>query len=121
MNYFDKSNATGDVIMVKVNGIEYPTMIYGTVQRFVPNEAVYAFVSNNIESPRSGEYTLNELAMDMLKQRVSLEDYISFYTMFGYSVEGFCDALESTIGLNYHIFPGDVEDYFKVENPLWTD
>lgn len=41
--------------------------------------------------------------------------------MFGYSVEGFCDALESVIGLNDHIFPGDVEDYFKVENPLWTD
>lgn len=121
MKYFDKSNATGNVIMVKVNGIEYPTMMYGAVQRFVPNEAVYAFVNSNIDSPTRGEYTLNELALDVLEKRVSLEDYIAFYTMIGYSVSGFVNALESIIGLNCHLFPGDVEDYFKVENPLWTD
>lgn len=99
MKYFDKSTAESDVIMVKVNGKEYPTYLYKGVQRFEPNE----------------------LAMDVLQKRISLEDYIAFYTMFGYSVDGFCDALESHIGFNEHIYPGEIEDYFTIENPLWED
>lgn len=121
MKYFH-NNADSDVVIpVKVNGVEYPTKIYKGVQRFVPNEAVFAFVQNNIEAGNWGPYTLNELAHDVVTQKIPLSEYITFLTLTGYSVSGFCEVMESTVGFNDHIFTGNLEDYFVIENPLWQD
>jgi hypothetical protein len=99
---------------VVVNGVSYPTELVNGVQRFRANKAVEFLVEAN-------GLALNGLVMAMLNGEIPLEDYIVFHTMHGYSVGGFVDALESNIGLNPDIFPGAIEDYFTIENPLWAE
>lgn len=105
------------IIMVKLNGKDYPTQIdkHG-VQRFVENPIVSNLVHKNIgahdklsraEYERIGVYGLNEIALDYYTgaSGITLEHLLDFYTQTGYSVSGMLD-------LSYF---EDVE----VDNPLW--
>lgn len=112
-------------IIVKVNGKEYPTQLYDGVQRFVPNAIVEHIVDQAYEAFVKKENTLdidlNSIKIKVLNGELPIKDYIEYLTMFGYSVSGFCDAVYSTIELNSHIFPGETEDWFTIENPLWEN
>lgn len=112
-------------VMVKVNGKEYATQLYKGVQRFIPNQIVEYIADQITEAFMNKESTLeadlNSIKIKVLQGDLPIEDYIEYLTMFGYSVSGFYDAVCSTIGLNEHIFPGAIEDWFVIENPLWGE
>lgn len=103
-------------VIVTINGKEYSTQLYDSVQRFIPQSAVEFIVNQTMNT-----FVLNELAVAVLKKEVSIEDYIDFETMHGCSVGKVCDSIDSIIGMNDHIFPGKVEDYFDLHNPLWDE
>lgn len=86
-------------IMVKVGGIEYPTVIdeRGT-QRFIGNKLLCHLVD-------SGQVDLNRLGIDYQHEKFSQREYAEFNMMLGYSVSGFA-GLSS-----FHDF--------EIENPLW--
>lgn len=113
------------VIMVTVNGKEYPTRLYNGVQRFVPNEIVQYMNDAVLDAFMNKKDTLgidlNSLGIKLRKRELPLQDYIEYLTMIGYSVSGFCDAVYSIVEFNDHIFQGDTEDWLTIENPLWDN
>lgn len=100
---------SSDVTHVTVNGIEYPTMMYDGVRRFIPNEAVAFVVDNTMET-----YVLNDLKRALFAGEIPLQDYYEFMMYTGYSVGGWHDAMWSTIEGNPHIFPGGFEKHMDV-------
>lgn len=110
-------------VMVKVNGKDYPTQLYNGVQRFIPNRVVEYMVNNEINEfnrnrgPSQSGNDLNTIVIKVLEGVIPLEDYIEFSTMHGYSVGGFCDSIDSLLDN----FPGEPEDWFVIENPLWDE
>lgn len=102
-----------DIIMVKLNGKDYPTHRVDGVQRFVENPVVSRMVDKMGEAyDRLGTqfskhrlYGLNEIMSEFHMGRYTVEDMLDFYTQIGYSVSGM-------LGLSCF------EDV-TVENPLW--
>ena len=88
-------------IIVKVGGVEYPTVIdkHG-VQRFVENSLFCHLVD-------SGQVDLNRLGIDYQHDKFSQREYAEFTMMLGYSVDGFAELS------SFH----DME----IENPLWEE
>lgn len=86
-------------IIVKVSGIEYPTVIdeHG-IQRFIKNRLFCHLVD-------SGQVNLNKLHIDYLHDKFSKREYAEFTMMLGYSVSGFA-------GLS------SFQD-MEIKNPLW--
>ncbi len=76
-------------ITVKINGIEYQTIVEDRVQRFVKDHILYYLYEK-------GHINLNQMAKDYQLGCFSLEDYHRFYAGIGYSVGGFeevfCDT-----------------------------
>lgn len=109
----------GDHFTVKVNGIDYDTVIdaHGT-QRYVANPFVKAFVDASMDefekwmhSPerRAGEpapFGLNDLDYRPGEQG-TLDELIAFGALHGYSVSGLCDY--------------DFMEGVEIFNPLWDD
>lgn len=112
-------------VMVKVNDKEYPTQSYNGVQRFIPNRIVEYVVNQTsqafFDDKDTLEADLNSIKIKVLRGDLPLQDYIEYLILLGYSVSGFCDAVYSTIELNDHIFLGETEDWFVIENPLWNE
>ncbi len=92
----------GDIIVVKVGGKEYETIIDDNgVQRFRENTALRALVN---ASRDAGGVSLNELAVMYARGGITQRDYAEFNMMLGYSVCGFADL-------------SPFED-MRIENPL---
>lgn len=112
-------------VMVKVNGKDYPTQLYDGVQRFIPNKIVEYVVNQSIKAFSQRKDTLgtdlNSILIKVLNGELPFEDYIEFQIMHGYSVTGLADAIESNVSFNEHLFPGEIEDWFVIENPLWDE
>lgn len=99
--------ATAPRIDVKIFGRVFPTYIddYG-VQRFVPNQVVEAIIDHEQKIQTFGhDYILNWISVEYQNGKFSFDDFVSFYTSFGYSVDGFCSL--------------SFMDFIPVENPLW--
>jgi hypothetical protein len=90
---------TGDIIKVKVGGVEYDTIIdHNNVQCFKCNSVIdYLLMTQRLN--------LNQLAMDYQMKKFSQRDYAEFNMMLGYSVSGFREL-------------SSFED-MEIENPLW--
>lgn len=99
---------------VTVNGIVYPTELVDDVQRFRTNSVVALILKKH-------DSILHELSTAVDSGEFALSDWIAFNTMYGYSIDGFCDLVESMIQMNEDLFPGALEDYFTIVNPLWQD
>lgn len=86
-------------IIVKVGGIECPTVIdeHGT-QRFIKNKLLCHLVN-------SGQVNLNRLHIDYLHDKFSKREYAEFFMSVGFSVSGFADI--------------EVFRDIEIENPLW--
>lgn len=95
-----------EITTVTVNDVKYDAKLYKGVLRFVPNEAVSFIVDSN-------PYVLNDLAVAVVNGDVSLDDYIAFGTMHGYSVSGFTDSISSIVDMNPHIF-SPADDHFRI-------
>jgi hypothetical protein len=90
----------GDVIIVKVGGNSYETVIdKAGVQRFRKN-AVLDHLFN------SGRLDLNQLAIDYRRGAFDQRTYAEFNMALGYSVCGFAEL-------------SSFED-MEIENPLWS-
>lgn len=89
----------GEVIVVKVGGKPYETVIdKDGVQRFRINQLFnYLY--------KSGRIDLNQLATDYQCGLFTQEEYLHFYMGLGYSVSGFSELS----------FFEDLE----IDNPLW--
>lgn len=85
--------------MVKVGGIEYPTVIdeRGT-QRFIGNKLLRHLVD-------SGQVNMNKLSIDYQHDKFSQREYAEFVMGLSWSVSGFADIEE-------------FED-MEIENSLW--
>ncbi len=101
-----KNFKPGDVIKVKVDGVEYDTIIdKDNVQRFRQNEVVRFIVGTG-----AGQISLNQLAIDYQRGAnppFSERAFAEFNMMLGYSVCGFAD-------LSFF-------ENMEIENPLWED
>lgn len=88
---------------VKINGVEYETVMVGKVQRFPENRVVRRLLDKSSERG----YDLNHLweAIDYDKRRNSpgAKDMREFYRLIGISVCGYSE-----------VFLND-----EIENPLW--
>lgn len=94
----------GDVIVVMVDGVAYPTHIIDGVQRFIRNKAIRRAVDLL-------EYGLNTLMLEACEGKIPKIDFMEFHMLMGYSVCGFAE-----------IFPSyDDERFGPVEiiNPVW--
>lgn len=96
----------GATIMVKVDGVEYPTVKVNNVQRFIEDRDHWLVK----QIPKVWDSYLEEYIddMDVMTRRYhrkefSKRDYMEMNMAVGYSVSGFCDVFR------------DVD----VENPLW--
>lgn len=107
-----------EIVPVKINGKSYDTALYSGVQRFVPNGAVNFLVSSIIAG---GGDAYNQLGVEILEGRVSLEDNIELLTQLNGSLGHFEDSLSSLIDLNPSRFSGSYDELVKIENPLWED
>ena len=92
----------GDIIMVKINGKEYTTVIDSDgVQRFKANSIVRHIVDRYVD--------LNDLWLDFNHSKnMIIEDMMLFYADMGYSVCGFLD-----------IFNSEKVPNLEINNPLW--
>lgn len=109
----------GDHFAVRIGNKWYDTVIDDhNVQRFVVQPVVNAFVDHSHKmfdeywmkqriADHPAVYGLNEIAVDFARHEWPLSEQIEFYTMFGYSVAGFCDMS----------WVANVE----IDNPLWED
>ena len=90
-----------DEIIVKLNGKEYISYIDSKgVQRFKTNSVVNdIFNIFNIN--------LNTLSFNFLQGKYTKQEWIEFYTMIDYSLDGFSCL-------------SDFQDV-EIENPLWED
>lgn len=95
----EKFEANAETIIVKVGDREFETFLDESgVQRFRGNTVTRYIVDN-------GGYLLNELVMAYYDGKFTDDDFLTFYTSFGYSVGGFCDVSNFS--------------HLDVENPLW--
>ena len=92
------------------------------------NPAVNLLVERNKHSYMG----LNELAVALHHGEVSLEDYIQFGTLHGYSVAGYEDSIYSVLSnmdVLYALededdedaYYAEVEKHFKLHNPRWEE
>jgi hypothetical protein len=88
-----------DVIMVKVGGVPYETVMIAGVQRFKVNEVVRHLCDTK-------QIDLNKLAIEYDDKKFSQRAYAEFNMALGYSVCGFADLSAFK----------DME----IENPLWS-
>lgn len=91
----------GDVIVVRVGGVEYETVIdQNGTQRFRANGLIRCL--------RDAGYTnLNTLAMAYGEKRFTQREYAEFNMALGYSVSGFAEL-------------SSFQDML-IENPLWNE
>lgn len=103
-----------DIVMVKLNGKDYPTHMVDGVQRFVENPIVNRLMDKIGDAYNKlgyrqfealGLYGLNEIGTDFHRGLYTVEDMLDFYTQTDYSVSGMLDL---------SCFRG-----VTVENPLW--
>lgn len=98
----------GDIIKVKVGGIEYETYIdeRGT-QRFRKNSLLDFLFNSRENKKQNSKVDLNELAILFHSKNppFSQRDYAEFNMMLGYSVAGFAEL-------------SSFED-MEIENPVW--
>ena len=94
----------GDIIMVKINGENYITIIDSDgVQRFKANSIIRHIVDRYVD--------LNDLWLNFNHSKsMTIEDMMLFYMDMGYSVCGFCD-----------IFNNEEVPNLEISNPLWKD
>ena len=106
----------GDEIIVTVGGRKFTTVITDGVQRYKANTAVEAFVNASgeayevwIRTDRSTPepFSLNTLIMEYFNGKHTLDDMLTLYTSFGYSVSGMMDV--------------SIFSELDVRNPLWED
>lgn len=86
-----------------------------TVVEYMVNNEINEF--NRNRGPSQSGNDLNTIVIKVLEGAIPLEDYIEFSTMHGYSVGGFCDSIDTLLDN----FPGETEDWFVIENPLWDE
>lgn len=90
----------GDIIKVKVGGVEYDTIIDPDgVQRFKANKTVRYLLDAN------GKIDMNLLRDTYNAGAFGQREYAEFHMLIGYSVSGFCEL-------------SPFAD-MAVENPLW--
>ena len=95
-----KKPKLGDIIKVKIGGVEYDTIIdKDGVQRFKVNAVVRYLLDAN------GKIDMNALRLVYNTGGISRRDYAEFHMLIGYSVDGFS---ELSPFMNW-----------KIENPLW--
>jgi hypothetical protein len=89
-----------EIIKVKVNNIEYDTIIdkHGT-QRFIENKVIRHLVDIKV-------IDLNKLVIDYFNNKFDQKSYAEFNMMLGYSVSGFSEL-------------SSFMDY-EIINPLWV-
>lgn len=104
-----KEYKSGDIIKVKVGGVEYETYIDPNgVQRFRANSLLNFLFENRKNKNQNSKIDLNEIAILFhTKQPFSQRDYAEFNMMLGYSVCGFAEL-------------SSFED-MEIENPLWEE
>lgn len=102
----------GDVIPVRVGGVEYRTMIseHGT-QRFIenPDDPWVKRLRNNpggAYNPQGDIEDLNAMALLYHRGGLTQREYAEMNMAIGYSVSGFCEL-------------GSFDD-MDVDNPLWS-
>jgi len=107
-----KSTKPGDIIKVKVGGVEYDTVINDNhTQRFIENPD--HFLLKRIRdysgggNPEGDVKDLNEMAIRYHHGEFSKRDYAEMNMAIGYSVSGFSE-------LSYF------EDW-DIDNPIWSD
>lgn len=89
----------GDVIVVKVGGKEYETIIdEDNVQRFRRDTVIYHLY-------KTGQIDLNRLSVDYRRGHFDKRDYAELNMATGYSVCGFADL-------------SAFQD-MEIENPVW--
>ncbi len=105
----EKHIATAPRIDVKIFGRVFPTYIDERgVQRFVPNQVVDAIINRDHDVKTRGyDYILNWASVQYQSGKFSFDDFIDFYTSFGYSVSSFCSL--------------SFMDFIPVENPIWEN
>ena len=88
-----------ETIIIKINGREFKTYLDARgVQRFRRNSLIEYIVDN-------GGYLLNDLSIKYQNGQFTDDEFLDFYTSFGYSVGGFCDL--------------SLFSHYTIENPLW--
>lgn len=105
----------GDKINVKIGDRTFETIIDKRgVQRFKENTVISAFYKASTEAYNdwmrtgregSAPFNLNTLAKEYHAGKHTLDDMLTFYTSFGYSVDGFADV---------SFFEG-----LEIRNPVW--
>lgn len=116
-----RTTANGlEIIPVTINGKVYPTALYDGVQRFVGNGVADFIVGELLKIHDShGIHIYNDIAIQVLEGKISLEDHIEFLTMCQGSLGHFEDSLSSLIDMNDHIFEKSYAELVVIDNPLW--
>jgi hypothetical protein len=100
--------ANSETIIVKVGGRPFETYIdrHG-VQRFRVNTVLNHLCNLMMKNMTvdGKPYGLNEMNMEFFEGKFSNNDWLTWYTSFGYSVSGFMDISHF--------------DHLDIENPLW--
>ena len=110
--YADQVGTWDEPLPVTINGVVYPSQLYNGVQRFVPDRSVELRFAR-------GAVDLNRLALRTIQKSYPLEKYIDLLAKSAYSVCGFESSVSQLIENNPHAWPGELEDYFLLHNPLW--
>lgn len=95
----EQFEADAETIIVKIGGRDFETFLDSNgTQRFRGNSVIRQLVD-------SGAADLNRLSIDFQKGNFSNDDWLDFYTSFGYSVSGLFDVSEFGV--------------LDIENPIW--
>lgn len=100
--------ANSEIIIVKVGGRSFETYIdRNGVQRFRVNTVLNHLCDLMMKNMTvdGKPYGLNEMCMEFFNGKFSNDDWLTWYTSFGYSVDGF-----SSLSFFNHL---------EIENPLW--
>lgn len=102
-------DAKKDIIVVRIGDREFDTQIDAAgVQRFIPNAVtahlVQLMLDDFIQIDGKG-FNLNDMIRLYHEELFPEEDWLTFYTSFGYSVSGFAD-------LSFF-------QHLPIVNPIW--
>ena len=113
--------------LVRVAG-EHMELIGRPARNFyhlIPDELKHSehanpIVNMMVDRNTYGYFGLNELAVALHTGEATLEDYIDFGPLHGWSVGGYCDSIDSTLS-NLGYEDEAAEEAFQIHNPLWED
>ncbi len=87
-----------NIVVIKIDGKKYQTIIVKGVQRF-PTNKLYEYLWT------TGQVNLNRLADDYYRGNFTKEEYMEFHRGLGTSVGSFQEIFENA----------------EIENPLWVE